>query len=306
MALLTQKTINKILIFEGVTLHKGKIAKMKILPSAPNTGINFKRVDLKENNIIPANFYNVKNATLCTTLINEVGVCVSTVEHLMAAFYGLGVDNAVVEIDQDEVPIMDGSSKNFVESIEAVGLKQSDVPIKLIKILNKVTVNDGNKFISIEPSKTSLEIDFEIKFNNELIGTQRNYVSVYEDDLKDIFSSRTFCLYEDIEKLKEMNLAKGGSLDNAIVVKDTEILNNEKLRNKKEFVNHKILDCIGDLYLSGYKIIGKVTSSQGGHKLTNEVIRKVFSDNKNFTIFELKEKTIPHSYINRKALKSIA
>ena len=306
MALLTQKTINKILIFEGVTLHKGKIAKMKILPSAPNTGINFKRVDLKENNIIPANFYNVKNATLCTTLINEVGVCVSTVEHLMAAFYGLGVDNAVVEIDQDEIPIMDGSSKNFVESIEAVGLKQSDVPIKLIKILNKVTVNDGNKFISIEPSKTSLEIDFEIKFNNELIGTQRNYVSVYEDDLKDILSSRTFCLYEDIEKLKKMNLAKGGSLDNAIVVKDTEILNNEKLRNKKEFVNHKILDCIGDLFLSGYKIIGKVTSSQGGHKLTNEVIRKVFSDNKNFTIFELKEKTIPHSYINRKALKSIA
>ncbi len=306
MALLTQKTINKILIFEGITLHKGKIAKMKILPSAPNTGINFKRVDLKENNIIPANFYNVKNATLCTTLINEVGVCVSTVEHLMAAFYGLGVDNAVVEIDQDEVPIMDGSSKNFVESIEAVGLKQSDEPIKLIKILNKVTVNDGNKFISIEPSKTSLEIDFEIKFNNELIGTQRNYVSVYEDDLKDILSSRTFCLYEDIEKLKKMDLAKGGSLDNAIVVKDTEILNNEKLRNKKEFVNHKILDCIGDLYLSGYKIIGKVTSSQGGHKLTNEVIRKVFSDNKNFTIFELKEKTIPHSYINRKALKSIA
>ena len=306
MALLTQKTINKILIFEGVTLHKGKIAKMKILPSAPNTGINFKRVDLKENNIIPANFYNVKNATLCTTLINEVGVCVSTVEHLMAAFYGLGVDNAVVEIDQDEVPIMDGSSKIFVESIEAVGLKQSDAPIKLIKILNKVTVNDGNKFISIEPSKTSLEIDFEIKFNNELIGTQRNYVSVYEDDLKDILSSRTFCLYEDIEKLKKMNLAKGGSLDNAVVVKDTEILNNEKLRNKKEFVNHKILDCIGDLYLSGYKIIGKVTSSQGGHKLTNEVIRKVFSDNKNFTIFELKEKTIPHSYINRKALKSIA
>ena len=306
MALLTQKTINKTLIFDGVTLHKGKIAKMKILPSAPNTGINFKRVDLKENNIIPANFYNVKNATLCTTLVNEVGVSISTVEHLMAAFYGLGVDNAMVEIDQDEVPIMDGSSKNFVESIEAVGLEESEAPIKLIKILNKVTVKNGSKFISIEPSKTSLEIDFEIKFENELIGTQRNYVSVYEDNLKDILSSRTFCLYEDIEKLKKMNLAKGGSLDNAIVVKDSEILNNEKLRNKKEFVNHKILDCMGDLYLSGYKIIGKVTSSQGGHKLTNEVIRKVFSDNKNFTIFELKEKTIPHSYINRKALKSIA
>ena len=306
MALLTQKTINQPIAFEGITLHKGKIANMKILPSAPNTGIIFKRVDLKENNIIPANFYNVKNATLCTTLINEMGASVSTVEHLMAAFYGLGVDNAIIEIDQDEVPIMDGSSKNFVESIQSKGLKESDTPIKLIKILNKVTIEDGDKFIYIEPSKTSLEIDFEIKFKNELIGTQRNLVSVYEDNLEDILSSRTFCLFEDIEKLKEMNLAKGGSLDNAIVVRGTKILNKEKLRNEKEFVNHKILDCMGDLYLSGYKIIGKVTCSQGGHKLTNQVIRKVFSDNKNFTIFELKEKTIPHSYINRKALKSIA
>ena len=306
MALLTQKTINQSIVFEGITLHKGKIANMKILPSAPNTGIIFKRVDLKENNIIPANFYNVKNATLCTTLINEMGASVSTVEHLMAAFYGLGVDNAIIEIDQDEVPIMDGSSKNFVESIHSIGLKESDTPIKLIKILNKVIIKDGDKFISIEPSKTSLEIDFEIKFKNELIGTQRNLVSVYDDNLEDILSSRTFCLFEDIEKLKEMNLAKGGSLDNAIVVRGTKILNKEKLRNEKEFVNHKILDCMGDLFLSGYKIIGKVTCSQGGHKLTNEVIRKVFSDNKNFTIFELKEKTIPHSYINRKALKSIA
>ena len=286
MALLTQKTINKILIFEGITLHKGKIAKMKILPSAPNTGINFKRVDLKENNIIPANFYNVKNATLCTTLINEVGVCVSTVEHLMAAFYGLGVDNAVVEIDQDEVPIMDGSSKNFVESIEAVGLKQSDEPIKLIKILNKVTVNDGNKFISIEPSKTSLEIDFEIKFNNELIGTQKNSISVYENNLNDIFNSRTFCLYEDVEKLKSMNLAQGGSLKNAIVVKGNMILNEEKLRNKKEFVNHKILDLAGDFMLAGYRVIGSVRCKHGGHELTNNFLKKVLSDNSNFAITE--------------------
>ena len=306
MALLTQKTIKQPITFEGVTLHKGKIAKMKILPSEPNTGINFKRIDLKENNVIPANFYNVKSATLCTTLVNEMGASVSTVEHLMAAFYGLGVDNALIEVDQDEVPIMDGSSRNFVESIEAVGLKESDTPIKIIKILSKVTVRDGDKFITVEPSKTSLEIDFEIKFNNRLIGVQRNYVSVYEDNLKDILNSRTFCLFEDVEKLKKMNLAKGGSLDNAIVVKDSEILNKEKLRNKKEFVNHKILDCMGDLFLSGYKIIGKVISSQGGHKLTNEALRKVFSDNKNFTIFELKEKTIPHSYVNRKALKSIA
>ena len=279
---------------------------MTILPSAPNTGITFKRTDLKKNNIILANFYNVKDATLCTTIENEEGASVSTIEHLMAAFYGLGVDNAVIEIDQDEVPILDGSSKEFVEAIVNIGLKVYDTPIKIIKILNKVLVNDGTKYISIEPSKTSLEIDFEIKFNNALIGSQRNSISVYEDELQDIYNSRTFCLYEDIEKLKKMNLAKGGSLDNAIVVKNDKILNKEKLRNKNEFVNHKILDCIGDLFLSGYKIIGKVTTSQGGHRLTNQLLRKVFTNDTNFTIFEIKEKTVPHSFINKKALKSIA
>jgi len=151
-----------------------------------------------------------------------------------------------------------------------------------------------------------LEIDFEIKFNNELIGKQKNSISVYENNLYDIFNSRTFCLYEDVEKLKSMNLAQGGSLKNAIVVKGNTILNEEKLRNKKEFVNHKILDCMGDLFLSGHKIIGKVVCSQGGHRLTNELLRKVFMNNENFSLFELKEKIIPNTFINKKTLKSIA
>jgi len=158
----------------------------------------------------------------------------------------------------------------------------------------------------MEPTKTSLEIDFEIKFNNPLIKNQRNIINVYETDLKDIFNSRTFCLYEDVEKLKKMNLARGGSLENAIVVKNDKILNHGGLRNKKEFVNHKILDCMGDLYLSGHKIVGKLVCSQGGHNLTNQLLRKIFSDNQNFSIFELKEKNIPHSFINKTALKSIA
>ena len=146
----------------------------------------------------------------------------------------------------------------------------------------------------------------KVKYENELIGNQRNSINVYESDLKDVYNSRTFCLYEDIEKLKEMGLAKGGSLDNAVVVKDKLILNEEGLRNKKEFVNHKILDCMGDLYLAGYKIIGKVICSQGGHKLTNQLLRKVFDDKKNFSIFEIKEKNIPHFTINKTSLKSIA
>ena len=306
MSKLHQKTINKPIYLEGITLHKGKNAKLKILPSTPNSGISFKRVDLTKNNVVEANFFNVSDATLCTTLTNAAGVEVSTVEHLMAALYGLGVDNALIEIDQDEVPIMDGSSKKFVDEINNVGLKDSDTPIKIIKILNKVEIIDNKKYISIEPTATTLEIDFEIKFNNQLIGTQRNSVNVYENDLNDIYNSRTFCLFEDVEKLKRMNLVKGGSLENAIVVKGNDILNKEKLRNKKEFVNHKILDCIGDLFLSGHKILGKVVCSQGGHKLTNELLRKIFTNNKNFSIFELKEKIVPNSFINKKTLKSIA
>ena len=306
MSILNQKTLKQPINFEGITLHKGKHAKVKILPSSPNSGVVFKRVDLKNNNFISANFQNVSNANLCTTITNEFGVSVSTIEHLMAAMYGKGVDNAIIEIDQDEVPIKDGSAKYFIEEIEKVGLNVSSTPIKIIKILNKVEFKDGEKTISIEPSKTSLEIDFEIKFKNQKIGTQRNCVNMYESDLKNIYNSRTFCLYEDVEKLKKMNLAQGGSLDNAIVVKGNKVMNEGGLRNEKEFVNHKILDCMGDLFLSGAKIIGKIVCSQGGHKLTNQMLRKVFNNNQNFSIFELKEKNIPHSFINKTALKSIA
>ncbi len=306
MSILNQKTLKQPIDFEGITLHKGKHAKVRILPSSPNSGVVFKRVDLKNNNFISANFQNVSNANLCTTITNEFGVSVSTIEHLMAAMYGKGVDNAIIEIDQDEVPIKDGSAKYFIEEIEKVGLNISSTPIKIIKILNKVEFKDGEKTISIEPSKTSLEIDFEIKFKNQKIGTQRNSVNMYESDLKNIYNSRTFCLYEDVEKLKKMNLAQGGSLDNAIVVKGNKIINEGGLRNEKEFVNHKILDCMGDLFLSGAKIIGKIVCSQGGHKLTNQMLRKVFNNNQNFSIFELKEKNIPHSFINKTALKSIA
>ena len=306
MSILNQKTIKKPIEFEGITLHKGKIAKVKILPAKPNSGIVFKRIDIKGDNLIEANFLNVSDATLCTTLTNKSGASVSTVEHLIAALYGKGVDNALIEIDNDEVPIIDGSSKFFVEKIDSVGLENSDKSIKIIKILKKITLKDGQKTISMEPTKTSLEIDFEIKFNNAVIKNQRNIINVYETDLTDIYNSRTFCLYEDVEKLKKMNLAKGGSLENAVVVKNDKILNHGGLRNKKEFVNHKILDCMGDLYLSGHKIVGKLICSQGGHKLTNQLLRKIFSDNENFSIFELKEKNIPHSFINKTALKSIA
>jgi UDP-3-O-[3-hydroxymyristoyl] N-acetylglucosamine deacetylase len=306
MSVLNQKTINEELVFEGFGLHSGLTAKLTIKPAEPNNGIIFKRTDIKNYNIIIPNIFNVSSAVFCTTISNEQGVSLSTVEHLMGALYGMGIDNALIEINNQEVPILDGSAKLFVDAIKKVGIKNSDASIKVIKIEKRIDFIDGKKSISIEPSKTSLDIDFELKYENELIGTQRNLVKVYQSDLTDIYNSRTFCLLEDVEKLKEMGLAKGGSLNNAIVVKENIILNKEGLRNEKEFVNHKILDCMGDLYLAGYKIIGKLICSQGGHKLTNQLLRKVFQNKENFSILEIKEKSIPHAFINKGHLRSIA
>ena len=306
MSVLNQKTIKKAISIKGVGLHSGLLANIFIKPAEPNTGIVFKRIDLKGNNLVIPNIFNVSSAVLCTTISNEHGVSVSTIEHLMGALYGLGIDNALIEIDNQEVPILDGSAKFFVKEIIDAGIESSDAPIKIIKIEKKVEFLDGKKIISIEPSKISLDIDFELKYNNDLIGDQRNSIKVYETDLTDIFNSRTFCLFEDIAKLKEMGLAKGGSLKNAIVVKDDKILNEEGLRNNKEFVNHKILDCMGDLYLTGYKLIGKIVCSQGGHKLTNQLLRKVFENKENFSLIEIKEKNLPHAFINKSHLKSIA
>ncbi len=307
MSIFKQKTVKKSISLDGIGLHSGKNVKIKILPAEPNSGIIFKRVDLEEGkNLIYPDIFNVSSAVLCTTISNEFGAKVSTIEHLMGSMFGLGIDNALVEIDNEEVPILDGSGKIFVEKILNAGITISNNPIKVIKINQKIDLKENEKFISIEPSEINLEIDFEIKYQNSLIGTQRNKIKVYEDDLNDIYNSRTFCLYEDVSKLRDMDLAKGGSLDNAIVVKNNEILNDEKIRNDLEFVNHKILDCIGDLYLSGYKIIGKVICSQGGHKLTNDLLRKVFSNKSNYSLLEINEKTLSPTLINKQNLRSIA
>ena len=306
MKLLTQKTVKNTVNFSGIGLHSGKISNISLKPSEPNSGIIFKRTDLKTNNIVFPNFSNVNNTVLNTTISNEYGVKVSTVEHLMGALFGLGVDNVLIEIDSEEVPILDGSAKEFIEKILSSGLVKSEAPIKIIKINKKVIYSDNEKFISIEPSKLSLEIDFEIKYKNSIIGTQKNKVNIYEDDLNDIFNSRTFCLYEDVEKIRENGLAKGGSLDNAVVVKDDKVLNTGGLRNSLEFVNHKILDCVGDLYTSGYRMVASVKCSQGGHFMTNQLLKKVFENKDNFSIIEIQERNLPHSLINKRLFKSIA
>ncbi len=306
MSILSQKTIKDKIFLKGIGLHTGKEVELNLIPASPNTGILFKRVDLKNNNTILPMYNNVIDTTLCTTLSNEQGVKVSTIEHLMGALYGLGIDNLIAEVNSQELPILDGSAKVFVEKILSTGIKYSSIPIKLIKINKKITYTEGNKMISLDASRVASEIDFEIKYKNQIIGTQRNKINIFNDELKNIFESRTFCLYEDVEKLKKAGLAQGGSLENAIVVDEKKVINKEGLRNSNEFVNHKILDCMGDLYLSGYRIVGSLITSEGGHGLTNKILRKLFSNKANFTIIEIKEKTLPHQILDRSYLKSIA
>ena len=261
--LFNSKTVKNNISFSGISLHSGLNVNLCIKPALPNHGIVFKRVDLNINNLVYPNFKNVSNTSLNTTIENEFGVRVSTIEHLMCALFGLGIDNALIEIDNEEVPILDGSAKIFIEKILLAGLETSESPIKIIKINKEVSYIEGDRYINIKPSALSLDIDFELKYKNSVIGNQRNKFKIYEDDLSDVYNSRTFCLYEDIEKIKKNGLAKGGSLQNAIVVKDDNILNPGGLRNDKEFANHKILDCIGDLYTAGYRMIASLKCSRG-------------------------------------------
>ena len=278
-----QKTINKPIRLTGVGLHNGVNADLIIKPAAENFGINFCRVDIDKDDLILANFKNVIEPVLCTKIANKNGISVSTVEHLMAAFFGEGIDNVLVEVNASEIPILDGSASDFVEAIRSVGTKEQSAQRQFIKVEKKVEIKEGEKFISIEPADNDLIIDFEIIYKNPLIRTRRKEFRLSQDKLTEIYNSRTFCLYEDIDFIKSKGLAKGGSLENAIVVKDNEILNEDGLRNRHEFVYHKILDCIGDLMLSGNRILGHVVTSQGGHALTNKLLLKFFSDNSNWS-----------------------
>ena len=298
-----QKTITKSVSLEGVGLHSGKTSRISILPGKENQGIVFKRIDLKENNLVEAKYENVSSAKLCTTLENKYGVKVSTVEHLLAALYIAGIDNAVIEINEEETPIMDGSAKDFLDALKKTAIKTLNVKRKYFKILDKVEMVDGEKKISIEPSETFFEVDFQLNYKNEIIGKQRNVVNFHYDNLEDVSKSRTFCLFEDIEKIKKKGLAKGGSLNNAVVVDQDKVLNDGGLRNQKEFVNHKILDLAGDFLLSGYRILGKVKCYQGGHELTNKFLRKLLKLNNAFDLSELKEIVINEKLTSNSSIK---
>ena len=280
-----QKTIKKKIILEGIALHSGVLVKIALIPSHENTGIVFLRTDLKKNAVIKACWENIVPASLCTKISNKHGASVSTIEHLMFSFYALGITNLLIEINGTEIPIMDGSSKVFIDEILNNGLLDQKRKLSHLIIKKTFEVGDKNRFIKYEPSKTnSLEIDYTLEYKDQFIKKQNFSSKDVKKNFLDIANTRTFCHQEDLEKIFAMGLAKGGSLDNAVIISGNKILNQGGLRCENEFVKHKTLDCLGDLYLSNYFINGKITCSQGGHELTGNLLKKIFKDKKNYTI----------------------
>ena len=278
----SQNTLSKIVDFTGIGLHSGEKVKISLIPTATDTGINFKI----NNTLILASWQNAVVSQLCTRL--KFGEnAISTIEHLMAAISGLGITNLIIKINSNEVPILDGSSKEFVDEIRNVGIVEQKKKQKILKILRKVEYKDQEKFIRISPSKKkNLSIDYTIDYKDQFIKKQNLKYTHSEKNFLKIYKSRTFCLHNDLERIFSMGLAKGGSLDNAIVVSGNKILNQGGLRYNNEFVRHKTLDCIGDLYLAGYQIWGDLVTYQGGHELNLRLLREILADKKNYKIVD--------------------
>ncbi len=279
MITVSQKTINSKVSCSGIGLHSGENSSITLLPAACDTGIVFVRTDLeKEKGTIKANYKNVVGTNLGTTLINEFGAKVATIEHLMAAIWGCGIDNLIIEINAQEVPIMDGSSEPFIFLIECAGINVQEQPRRVIEIMKKVRVEEKDKFVEVEPSR-EFSIDLHIDFDNKQIQQQKfDYHSTFTSFKNDICRARTFGFKHEIEHLHKMGLAKGGSLDNAILVDENGIVNKEGLRYSDEFVRHKTLDFIGDIYLAGYYILGHFNASKAGHGINNKLLHELFKD----------------------------
>jgi UDP-3-O-[3-hydroxymyristoyl] N-acetylglucosamine deacetylase len=279
MIAISQKTINSKISCNGVGLHSGSAVSMTLIPAPCDSGINFKRTDIEnEKSIIKANYKNVVDTNLGTTIANEFGVKVSTIEHLMAAIWGCGIDNLLIEINAAEIPIMDGSSEPFVFLIECAGISLQEQPRRVIEITKKVRVEDKDKFIEVEPSK-EFSIDLKIDFDHKEIKQQHfDYHSTFTSFKNDISRARTFGFKHEIEYLHKLGLAKGGSLDNAILVDENGVVNKEGLRYGDEFVRHKALDFIGDIYLAGHYIIGHFTASKSGHGINNKLLHELMKN----------------------------
>ncbi len=300
-----QNTIKKPITFKGVGLHSAKEAVLTIKPASDDTGLVFIRKDLKENNIIHMKWSNVTNTTLCTLVSNSFGAYVSTVEHLMAALSANSIDNAILELNNPEVPILDGSAIIFDKEIKRIGVKSSTKSRKYIRILKTVELSQDGWSAKLEPSN-GRDFTFKLDYKHSVIGSDEFNFSLDDDDFEDISLCRTFCLKQDVETMQSKGLAKGGSLDNAIIVDDSGVVNKEGLRCKGEFAKHKTLDSIGDMYLAGYHILGKLTSYKGGHTSNNLILRALFADKSNYEIIESDDSFLAKSNYNEKLASQYA
>ena len=281
-----QRTIKREVVCEGIGLHSGKKSKIKIMPAEADKGIFFIREDLAKDQEIIASYQNVSDTKLGTTIVNKAGHKVQTIEHLMAAFMGLKIDNAQVVLSGSEIPIMDGSSKVFIDLINSVGVTTQFTKKKIIKIIKEVSIFQENCSIVASPSD-KFTIDYQIDFPDPAIGIQQQKISLLDDNFdKELGSARTFGMLNEVKQMHDNGLALGGSISNAIVVDDGKILNPVGLRFKNEFVRHKILDLCGDIYLSGYHILGSIVAKCAGHEINNKFLWKLFSDENNYVIME--------------------
>jgi UDP-3-O-[3-hydroxymyristoyl] N-acetylglucosamine deacetylase len=284
-----QRTVAEEVSCTGIGLHSGKKVKLTVKPAPPDSGIRFERVDISAHCSVKASFDNVIKTTMATT-IGLNGYSVSTIEHLMAAFFGMGIDNALVEIDGEEVPIMDGSSAPFVFLLKNAGVTIQNSHKRFLLVKNSVKVKDGNRSVCLYPSN-ELKITYKIDFDHPLIRDQAYEVSFSQSTfIQQISRARTFGFLRDVQTLWNNGLAKGGSLDNAIVMDEFGVLNEDGLRHRNEFVRHKILDFIGDLAILGHVVIGHFVAERSGHSLNQELLKKFMAQDKCWEMVRFKNK----------------
>jgi len=285
-----QRTLKTAIGCVGVGLHSGARVTMTLRPSAPDTGIRFRRVDIAgAGGIVPANWATVNDTRLNTCLRNSDGVAVGTVEHLMSALCGMGIDNCLIDINGPEVPVMDGSAAPFLFLIECAGTMDQSAPRRAIKVNKRVTVRDGDKVASLSPA-SSFSVRVEIDFASSAIARQDFYLGLTESSFKaEVARARTFGFEQEVAMLRANGLARGGSLDNAVVIDSTgtKVLNDDGLRYGNEFVRHKVLDAVGDLYLAGYPILGHFNGVRTGHALNNQLLRQLFADSSSYSLVDL-------------------
>jgi len=277
--MIKQKTVANKVYCKGIGLHSGLNVTLTLTPADEDTGILFKRVDNDLNAIVPANYKNVADTRLCTCLSDDKGNLVSTTEHLMAAFHAFGITNVIAEVNAPELPLMDGSAADFVFLLREAGIKEQEKPAKFLKIKKTVKVEEGDAYLEASPSDNDLHIDFDIEYPCKFIGKESYSCTLSEDVfISEIAPARTFGLEKEVEMIRAAGLAKGGSLDNVLIANDNGVLNPSGVRFPDEFVRHKVLDLIGDMYTSGYPLIGNLKASKSGHKLDNMLLKALFSD----------------------------